>query len=365
MRTCAIHLGVLVGLCAAAAVGRTDEKPNAKAVTEVGGRTLKQWIADISHRDPAIREAAIQTVALFGRDGRKAGKALILELKDQDPSLRVNAAIALGIVGFETEEDGNEAVKALGRLLTTDPQAIVRLQAAVALGNLGPAARGALPQMRTALRDASNSWAVRRAVALALSTVAMDRQEGPDPATVMTLTVALKDYCIAVRRQAALALLNLGKPAKSEDLQKEKAALENVLRDRDQDRVVLAWVHVVLMRITKVTETHLSAVALMLKSPEPVVRATAAQALGLVGPEARSRVPDLIAALEDKEESVVAAAITALVQLEAGEPAISALRRVAEGKNEAFHKVVDEAIKALSGKKAQPAAPADLKKKVP
>jgi HEAT repeat protein len=365
MRTTVLVLGVVLGLLTAAAPGKSDEKAKKEPDPQIGGKTLDQWILDIRNSDPAVREAAMQTVPLYGKMGRKAVKALINELKDQDPSLRISACIALGVVGFDTEEQLNDGVKALCRLLQ-DAQSFVRLHAATTLGNIGPDARAAIPQLRSALRDSSNSWSVRRAAAASLAAVAMDQKEGPDVSAVMTLVGALSDFCVTVRRQAILSLVNLGKPSKTEDWSKEKSALDNALRDTRQDKVVIIWIHVLLIRNDKVSENHLSAIGQLLRNADPLVRNSAAQALATLGPQARSRIPDLIAVLDDKDLGVVASAMNALVQLQAGEPAVAALNRLAEGKDEVRQKMAGEAIKALTmTKDAKPTAPADPKKKTP
>ena len=71
---------------------------------EIGGKKLRQWIQDTRHQDPGVRETAIRAITLYGKDGRKAGKSLILELRDADPSLRSNAAVAIAAIGLDKED---------------------------------------------------------------------------------------------------------------------------------------------------------------------------------------------------------------------------------------------------------------------
>src|SRR5262249_19802881 len=52
---------------------------------EIGGKKLKQWITDINKDpDPSARELAIRAVTQYGKEGRKAGKALINAMRDTD-----------------------------------------------------------------------------------------------------------------------------------------------------------------------------------------------------------------------------------------------------------------------------------------
>src|SRR5262249_54137464 len=311
-----------------------DAQPNEEK--EIGGKKLKQWIAEIRHQDPGVRENAIRTVMLFGKDARKAGKALILELKDADPSLRSNAAIVIGTVGLEAD-DVEEGVKGLGRLVQSDNQAVVRVQAALALSTFGHDAKAAIPQLVAAARDTFASWEVRRAAAIALATVALDPKDGPDSRAIVALTGNVRsDPCNKVRLHALSSLIILGKPpptpagdpqtsaqreAQAAALRGEKTALEAAIRD--PDKLVSLWARVALMRIDKVSEAHLIQIGLALKSTDTTLRVNAAQALGMIGSEGKSQVSHLIAALKDKEPVVVASAAAALAFM--GEDALVAL----------------------------------------
>ena len=86
------------------------------------------------------------------------------------------------------------AVAGLTRQLT-GPSPSLRQVAAVALGNIGPAARTAIPTLQKALADSSVE--VRRSAAFALGTL------GPDAAdSVPALRKALKDKDVEVRQLA-------------------------------------------------------------------------------------------------------------------------------------------------------------------
>jgi len=85
-------------------------------------------------------------------------------LKSPQPLVRQNAALALGEVGPEAKA----AVPALAEALR-DPEWVVRRQAAVALGRLGPDARPAVPALQRLTHDANSL--VRKAAVEALQKV--------------------------------------------------------------------------------------------------------------------------------------------------------------------------------------------------
>ncbi|HEV3205278.1 MAG TPA: HEAT repeat domain-containing protein [Gemmataceae bacterium] len=318
----------------------------------VGGKKIDQWIAEIRSPDPGVREKAIRAVTLYDKkEGRKACRALIVELADQDVSLRVNAVMALGMIGFD-EENLKRGVEALARLVANDPQQIVQLQAAATLSTIGPDAKAAIPQLVLAVRNTYTSWEVRKAAAAALRTVALAK-EGPDPRAFPALIGTLGDISTEVRLEALMSLIILGAPSDSNDLQKAKLAFEKAIKDKD--KVVSIWARVALMRIDKISELHLIAIGQMLKALEVPVRVNAASALGAMGPEAGSQVSHLIEALNDTEETVIAGAIAALGLMgDEGEKAISALTPFTTSQNEFFKLLAIEAITKISDKNARP-----------
>jgi HEAT repeat protein len=149
----------------------------------------------------------------------------------------------------------------------------------------------------------------RRAAAKALA------ESGPDakPA-VPALTRALKDKDLFVRRFAAQALGAVGPGAAS-----ATPALSAAVNDRRQE--VQEAAVIALGKIGAPAVTTLSAVV---KDPSanPAVRRRAAEALGAIGPDARSAVPALVAALKpvknnptDKDSDIRAEVATALGQI--------------------------------------------------
>ena len=152
----------------------------------IGGKTLKEWIREMSSRDPSVRQQAIQTVGtgVFQERTGEAGPAVIKALlNQQDSSCRVYAALTLAAMASNKrmglhEEDVPQAVKALGEGLSYDGQAVVRFHSAIALGMFGDKARMAIPSLVGRVHDPS-SWEIRRAVIAALGNVGAARIRGP------------------------------------------------------------------------------------------------------------------------------------------------------------------------------------------
>ncbi len=359
-----VLLGVLVAPSSVAGQGAEDK--------EIAGKKLKQWIADTHHQDPGVRETAIRAISLYGKDGRKAGKRLVVELRDPDPSLRSNAAVAIAAVGLD-KEDADEGIKQLGKLVQSDPQASVRVQAALALATFGLDAKPAVPQLIYPLRDSQISWEVRRAAAMALGATALDPKDGPNPQAITALSTAVKsDSCAKVRLHALTSLILLGRGAPPTDSDGEKSALRKAQADalrtekavlegavRDQDKMVSLWARVALMRVDKVSEANLIQIGLMLKSADIALRLNAVQALGAMGPEAKSQIPHLTAALKDSDPAVASAAAAALAGMgDDAQAAVPTLRELAAGKDEVVKLAAKEAINRITNTDKKQAKPA-------
>jgi HEAT repeat protein len=315
---------------------------------ELNGKVLSQWIKEIRDQDPGVRASAMQAVSLFGAAGRKASHALVSELADRDPALRANAAVALSAVGIEPE-DVQSGMTGLCRLLS-DPQQIVRFRAAMTLGSFGPQARDGIPNLIAALKDPSASWEVRKAVALALGLAGVDRENGPNPRCIRSLAEALRDPAASVRLEAVTGLVALGKPTVPAERQWVIRALT---RDglNDRDKTVGLWARVALMRMEKVTEPHLQAVGNFLKNSDVTLRIQAVRALGTLGAEAESCVPQLVEALEDPDPRVIVMAASALKRMgKAARPSVPDLEKLAANKNDVIRQVAQDAIESIMGK---------------
>jgi HEAT repeat protein len=326
--------GLLLVTASASSQSKDLTKKDKPGPSDIGGKTLKQWMHDLRDpTDPTIRQTAIRTVIQFGRESAEAIPSLTAALKESDASVRNDAAVALSIavnyldLSKSTDREILQKVVDGLRPLVLDEQRAVRIHACGTLAALRQYAKSAIPNLTTALKD-SLAWEVRKAAADALGAIALDPKDGPDATAMKALIQAMSDPCAPVRLAAINALSMLGISPRKADMDAEKTALEGRLKDRD--RVIVLWARTLLMFLDEkqMNDGNLKRLANDLSDTELRVRCQAASALGALGKRARSKVPDLISALNDREDELAMAAASALGHMD--DPgAIPALLKVA------------------------------------
>jgi HEAT repeat protein len=345
-------LAVTAGLLHAQGAKPTPATKEPAQLDKIGGKALEQWVDDLKHADPSIRETALQTIPLFGSAARKAAPAIIDRLADGDASVRVYAAIAIGVIPV-VGPDQTKAVEALTKRITYEEQGIARFHVIMALGQFGPDAKAAIPGLLNTVRDRT-SWEIRKASVFALGRAAAGGKDSPpDQRAFAALTERLNtDPSFQVRLEATIVVCLLGPPTNPLELKALDTALNQRIASRGEDEAVKIWAHMALMALHKIDEPHLVAIAKFLKSPKVTTRTQAIRAFGEIGPLAQSRVPDLINLLEDEEPLVVAAACWALSEMgPAAQKAERALTDVAEKhKDEVVKKAAKEALTKIKGK---------------
>jgi len=217
-------------------------------------------------------------------------KGVISKLKDDNGSVRKNAARALGIIG-----DAG-AVEALEEALK-DADVLVRGSATEALGAIGDA--GAVGALEEALKDGIVS--VRVTAAWALGAIGNAR-------AVEALEEALKDEAADVREYAAKALGHIGDS-------KAVEALIGVLKDEEEVVVVRGTAARALGAIGDAGAVD--ALKEALKDGNEDVRGNSARALGEVGDA--GAVDALKEALKNETGYVLRSAKWALEQIKANQ----------------------------------------------
>jgi HEAT repeat protein len=329
--------------------GREDSE--AARLTELGGKSLKMWLKDLTSTDPGVVENAIRTLTLFGPPARAAVPILVKKLRysyELDVSIKVNAAMFLGGAGLE-DDYRDEAIRRLTSLLS-DNQAIVRFHAALALGRIGPDARKvALKPLLYRLSDPA-TWEIRKASAMALATVAQRKDEPPEDLVADRLRDRLRrERCAQVRLEIAETLVVLGPPAGRTARLALTQTVERVADSPKEDTTVRIWAQLAVMRMTKIEQKRLAFLGKQLDDQLLGVRCQAAKALGMIGPDARSQLHQLTRALKDKEGLMVLWTIWALGQMgNKAMAAVPALERLAkETKDKGLQQVIKETVEVI------------------
>ncbi|MEN6641078.1 MAG: HEAT repeat domain-containing protein, partial [Armatimonadia bacterium] len=210
-----------------------------------------EFIAALGESHMVVRWSAARVLGTIGPEAREAVPALATALPTSEWYAQVMIAWAIRRMG----PAGKEAVPALGEVLGKSKDVWVKREVAATLGEIGPEARAALPQLTAALKDPNGF--VR--VAAAKSLYQIDR----DASGVPLLIEALKNYDIVGPRIAADALAEMGEGARP----------------------------------------ALPALVTTLKDPAPCAQVAAARALWLIDKSTQG-VPMLIAALSDEVTEV-------------------------------------------------------------
>jgi HEAT repeat protein len=195
--------------------------------------TLRRTLTD---DDPLVIRDSANALSLLRKDARPAVPQLVGCLGKPGLDLETRKAVVTTLVKLVEAKD-KEAVDALSRVLK-DPDVEVRINAALALGNIGGGEAGvAVPVLREALKQ--SDAAIRSQAAAALKNV------GPQAApAVPDLVAALSDKNEKVREVAAVALGSIGKDAEA-----AVPDLVNVMKKTDENYRVRAFAAVGLAMI--------------------------------------------------------------------------------------------------------------------
>jgi HEAT repeat protein len=254
-------------------------------------------------------ELSFDAAEALGRIGAPAVPALITQLGDKDVYIRKHAAWALRRMGPQAKA----AVPALVAV-SKDGNAVLRGFTVGALGKIGPEARGAAPALIDRLQDTDAK--IRKLAAWGLGSIGPGAKEA-----VAALVQTLKDPEDEVRESAAWALGKIGPDARAatpalieatktdahglvaEALGRigpdAKAAAPTMVTLLEQaqapTKIKAALAH---WRITGQEAIAVTVLTVALMDEDSTVRCDAADALGEIGPKAKTAVPALRALLQ-------------------------------------------------------------------
>ena len=261
-------------------------------------QSVEAIIDGLQSEDKNVRRAAVQALAETKAPSEEVQPRLIAAIEAADQELISDIVRALSAMGAD-------AVPRVKRGLA-NPK--LRGYAAVVLGNIGAEAKDAVPELTAAL-DVEDEPEFRREILFTLG------QIGPPAAPAVEKIVAIleteeNDRVIAA---ACYALRNMG-PAATD----AGPALVGVYNDGTEfQRMLAIWA---LLRVRPGYESvEKRAIPLLTKGlshERAEVRAEAAQALGEIGPNAASALPELKKLLDDGDRVVASAAKAAVAAIE-------------------------------------------------
>jgi HEAT repeat protein len=176
------------------------------------GRPISYWLGRLKRPEVEVRREAIHSLGAIGAAARDAVPELgAILLEDPDRGARIEAALALLKLGPAAEAALPALIQALA-----DHDSVIRMDAALALLRLGRAARPAVPALLRALEDERNetncssfSCTIREVVVVALGRASAGTNDAV-PALIAVLESASQD---SLREATARALGEIGDAA--------------------------------------------------------------------------------------------------------------------------------------------------------
>jgi HEAT repeat protein len=316
----------------------------AEALVYVGSRG-SQWYAaavpvlieGLQHKEEQVRFAASHKLMMTGPVAKKAVPALKNLLGDPKPAVRIEAALAL--VGIDVKE-ATGTVPALIEGLKADEHPAI--EAAEALAELGPVAKGALPELVNRFDAKSPHLRLYAAEAAAR----IDPAQAAKAVEVLVGLLQNEKYKSSMIRSYSLgALQRIGPAAKSalpalaelltdDGPFHEDVAVAMIAIDPDGAEPAFEWIRDVLGKKARNGDLDELAVRIstlgprakilipqmteLLKSDTPDHRENAVIVLAAIGPAAKATLPDLKKlARSDPQEKIRALAADAIKKIEA------------------------------------------------
>jgi HEAT repeat protein len=276
--------------------------------------------------DPTVRAAAARSLGYLADPKSDAVPALVKAIVDKDPRVRRNAVAAIHrihpgptvvlplVVPVLSDADPATVAQALASVSELGEKVVpamieglknekARYWALLVLADIGPAAKGAVPEIKKALSDSKVEVAMQAALTLAAI--------GPDAKDASPeLIAALDNPSNAVRFGAAYALGKI-------DAKDAAPALEKMMAEGKSQflRAVCAWALVELNpHDAALADRALKLLGEALKSDDARVRRGAVKGLSELKVSPDRVAPLLIPALGDKDPQIVEIASLALAK---------------------------------------------------
>jgi HEAT repeat protein len=263
--------------------------------------------------DRAIRQAAGRALDAIGPPAKGDFGVVLQALQSSNAEARLYAARTVGVSGIGDVPPA-DALPLLAPALK-DNDATVRKNVVLALGSLGPQARGVVTDLLEKLKD--NDPEVRKAAAQAVARIGVEGK-----GSVPQLIDLLKDRNVETRRAGAVLLAKLGPDGK-------EAAPTLAATLKDPDREIRRSALEALAQYGADAKAAVPGLRDILKGKDKTLHPNALDVLSQLGPAAKDAIPELIELLEDP--SLRESAATALGKI--GKPAVPALKEALKDNN--------------------------------
>jgi HEAT repeat protein len=341
---------------------------------QASDKSVESWVRSLLDAAIDKREAGLKAVKAAGPQQRKAVAARLRpSLSTADPIVRVRCALMLWRVEGRAGESLPVLLKALG-----DPKMEVCSAALFALGDMGAAAREAVPAVEAFLRNRSarlrchaayNLWKIDPKSSQPLPALRRVLEERDEDAwaDIFNLISLMR----GAARELAPMLVGLTKDRDANvrsnavitlgDIHPDPALVVPALHKalHDTNGMVRGNAAIALGNIGAKGPPTLALVRALLKDDDPLVRVQAAITVWRLDRDAKTAVPVLTEALDhDKGTLACVAAVQALGQVgpeaKGAIPALLALRKKAEGGW--GRQAIEETVRKIDPK-VLPAAP--------
>lgn len=175
-------------------------RPVSLSIAYMGEDGVKALTNALSNPNPVVRRECLEALSNVQTSGKVAIPGLISSLRDQDPTIQGRAALALAVI----RDEPSRAIPALTEVLAKTNSA--RHEAVMALGQYGPMATSAVPQLLECLL--LNESSTRSSARNALKRIGAETN-----AIIAAVTNALASANIDLRLFAINTLASLGRAA--------------------------------------------------------------------------------------------------------------------------------------------------------
>jgi HEAT repeat protein len=265
-----------------------------------------------------LRQQCALTLARFSTHAQSAIPTLVNVAKDyRNPwDLRftcVQTFFAVASPTLDEKQVPDLVSTLLDQMRRPECQISARYQCALALGQFGPQAQSAIQTLSFFAQDKGNTWEVRHACVQSLISVGKKDKMVSKEVTAALLNVYKNETAAAIRHDAFMGLATMGTPASPSLRESVMRMLQARLKDKDG--VVVVWAYFGLIANDGVKPLYVNPLVDMMKNADVPTRIEALHALFILGREVKSKMPEIVEQLKDKDPAMFGPTCWVLCQL--------------------------------------------------